>query len=132
MTELTEWHMKRAEVKALLASWTEAGEDNESILLSRSELNCLEVADFVSGARVQVGQVKDNVRDVELDGYIIKGTTTPLQFEIRETYERKFWAAPIGMWHFLDLVRRAIETRQRTRGDVVLGAFDDSGDPCVL
>ena len=29
------------------------------------------------------------------------------------------------------MVRRAIETRQRTRGDVVLGEFDDTDDPWV-
>ena len=123
--------MEPAEIKDLLANWIDEDEDGEPIFLSRSDLDSLDVADFASGARVQIGQVKDNVHHIELDGYITKGTTTPLQLEVRETHYRKFWTAPVGMWHYLDLARRAIETRQRTRGDVVLGDFDDSDDPWV-
>jgi hypothetical protein len=123
--------MESAEVKDLLANWSEEDEDDEPIFLARAELDGLVAEDFANGARVQVGQLKDNVHHIELDGYITKGATTPLQLEVRESYYRKFWAAPVGMWHYLDLARRAIETRQRTRGDVVLGDFDDSDDPWV-
>ena len=123
--------MEPTEIKELMANWTEEDEDGEPLFLSRSDLDALEVVDFASGARVQIGQVQDNVHHIELDGYITKGVTTPLQLEVRESHYRKFWTAPVGMWHYLDLARRAIETRQRTRGDVVLGDFDDSDDPWV-
>lgn len=123
--------MNTSEIKALLADWTEEDEDDEPIFLSRSELECLDLADFANGARVQVGDLKDGTRHIELDGYITKGTGTPLQLEIHESYYRKFWEAPVGMWHYLDMVRRAIETRQRTRGDVVFCDFDNSDDPWV-
>ena len=123
--------MEAAQVKELLANWTDDDGDEEPICLSRNELDGLDAADFSSGARVQVGQMKDNVRHIEFDGYITKGKTTPLILEVRESYYRKFWAAPVGMWHYLDLARRALETRQRTRGDVILGDFDDSDDPWV-
>jgi hypothetical protein len=123
--------MEIPEVKELLSAWTEDDEDEEPILLTRAELDGLEAADFIGGARVQIGRMKDNVRHIDFDGYLTNGTTTPLQLEIRESYYRKFWEAPVGMWHYLDLARRAIETRQRTRGDVILGDFDDSDDPWV-
>jgi len=122
--------MTAIQVREQLANWTDE-EDEDPIWLSRSELEGIEATDFSSGARVQVGKLKDGVHHIEIDGYITKGMSTPLQLEIRETYYRKFWAEPVGMWHYLDLVRRAIETRQRTRGDVILGDFDDSDDPWV-
>lgn len=123
--------MEPAQLKELMSNWTEDDEDGDPLFLSRSDLDSLEVSDFAGGARVQIGQVKDNVHHIELDGYLTKGTTTPLQLEVRESHYRKFWSAPVGMWHYLDLARRAIETRQRTRGDVILGDFDDSDDPWV-
>ena len=33
---------------------------------------------------------------------------------------RKYWYSPLGLEQFMDLVRRAVETRQRTQGDVEL------------
>lgn len=124
--------MEPDEIKGLLANWTEEDDDEgEPIFLSRSDLDSLEVADFTNGARVQIGQLKDKVHHIELDGCLTKGTTPPLQLEVRESHYQKFWSAPVGMWHYLDLVRRAIETRQRIRGDVILGDFDDSDDPWV-
>lgn len=122
--------MEPDEIKGLLANWTEEDHDARSWILSRSDLDSLEVADFTNGAEF-IGQFKDKVHHIELDGCLTKGTTTPLQLEVRESHYQKFWSAPVGMWHYLDLVRRAIETRQRIRGDVILGDFDDSDDPWV-
>jgi hypothetical protein len=40
---------------------------------------------------------------------------------------RKYWYSPLGLEQFMDLVRRSVETRQRTRGDVALQDYDDDG-----
>lgn len=70
--------MEPDEIKGLLANWTEEDDDEgEPIFLSRSDLDSLEVADFTNGARVQIGQLKDKVHHIELDGCLTKGTTTP-------------------------------------------------------
>ena len=40
---------------------------------------------------------------------------------------RKYWYAPIGLEQYVDLVRRAVESRQRLRGDVEIVHFEDDG-----
>jgi len=123
--------MDLAEVKTLLSEWSALGDDEEPILLSRSELDGLTSDDFFSGVEVEVGYMEDGVQHSEIEGHITKGSVTPLQLEIRDSFYRKFWDEPIGMWHYLDFVRRAIETRQRTHGDVVLDDFDDTDEDWV-
>ena len=43
------------------------------------------------------------------------------------TWTRKYWYAPIGLEQYLDLVRRAVEVRQKAHGDVSLSQYDDDG-----
>ena len=42
-------------------------------------------------------------------------------------WTRKYWYSPLGLEQYLDLVRRAVETRHRTHGDVELTHYDDDG-----
>jgi hypothetical protein len=47
--------------------------------------------------------------------------------EADHTWTRKYWYSPLGLEQYLDLVRRAVETRHRVRGDVELTDYDDDG-----
>jgi hypothetical protein len=47
--------------------------------------------------------------------------------EADHTWTRKYWYSPLGLEQYLDLVRRAVETRHRVRGDVELIDYDDDG-----
>ena len=43
------------------------------------------------------------------------------------TWTRKYWYLPIGLEQYLDLVRRAVEVREKTHQDVKLNSFEDDG-----
>jgi hypothetical protein len=47
--------------------------------------------------------------------------------EAEYLHTRKYWYAPLGLEEFMDLVRRAVETRHRVHGDVELGDYEDDG-----
>jgi hypothetical protein len=105
--------------------------ESEPVSITPEQLDGLSAADLPIGVRVQVARVRDGVHHIELDGCLVRGTKTPLTFEMSPSWYRKYWAAPLGMTEYLDLVRRAIETRERIRGDVHLGAFDNDDDPWI-
>lgn len=54
------------------------------------------------------------------DGNVLYG-------EADHTWTRKYWYSPLGLEQYLDLVRRAVETRHRVTGDVELTDYDDDG-----
>jgi hypothetical protein len=47
--------------------------------------------------------------------------------EADHNWTRKYWYSPLGLEQYLDLVRRAVETRNRVYGDVELTHYDDDG-----
>ena len=47
--------------------------------------------------------------------------------EADHTWTRKYWYLPFGLEQYLDLVRLAVDTRQRTHGDVAVTHHDDDG-----
>jgi hypothetical protein len=65
---------------------------------------------------------------MEFEGTLARGTRTPLRAEMTPSWYRKYWSLPLGMGQYLDLFRRAIQTRQLVRGDVELGDFDSDDD----
>jgi hypothetical protein len=106
------------------------GEDDdcEPVLVSPEELEGLTANDLPAGVQVQVGYLREGVRHIEIEGTLARGTKTPLRAVMTPSWYRKYWPAPLGMGHYVDLVRRAIETRQRVRGDVELHAVDSDDD----
>ena len=50
-----------------------------------------------------------------------------IEGEAEQLLTRKYWYAPLGLEQYMDLVRRAVETRHRLRGDVELTDYDDDG-----
>lgn len=108
--------------KKLLA---EADED-EPVFLPSAVLGKITVDDFPESASVEVGVLKDGVMHVEWSGRLYRDGNT-ISGEADHTWTRKYWYAPIGLEQYLDLVRRAVEVRKRSHGDVELSHFDDDG-----
>ena len=104
--------------------------DGDPVFLSPEEIDGLKAADLPSNVYVQVGQLRGTVHHIDFEGTLARGTKTPLRVVMTPSWYRKHWPLPLGMGQYVDLVRRAIETRQRTRGDVELGEFDGEDDPC--
>jgi len=114
--------MSSEEVKALLAS----ADADEPVTLPPSELDALTIADIPADVCVEVGTEKDGVVHVEWEGCIVKKGGA-LLVEGRYSWTRKYWDAPLGLPHYLDLVRRTIESQGKEIGDVVLVEFEDDG-----
>ncbi|TCK68447.1 restriction endonuclease [Acidipila rosea] len=101
-------------------------EDDGPAELPASVLPKLTLNDLPDGATLQVGSQKDGRLHLDWsgtlgrDGEVIYG-------EADHTWTRKYWYAPLGLEQYLDLVRRAVETRHRVRGDVDITHDDDDG-----
>ncbi len=102
--------------------------DSDPIFLSPDEIVNIKAADIPKGVHVQIGRLRDSVHHLEFEGTLARGTTTALRAEMTPSWYRKYWPLPLGMGQYVDLFRRAIETRQRVRGDVQLGDFDSDDD----
>lgn len=103
-----------------------APDDEGPVLLPRSVLKALSVADLPARARFKVGTLKAGVIHPDWHGefYADDGQVTG---EAIHTWTRKYWYSPLGLEQYLDLVRRAVEVRQRLRGDVIFLDHDDDG-----
>lgn len=119
--------MKPKEAKSLLAQSSE----EEPVTLTPAVLSQLSIQDLPEGAQFQVGKHVNGTVHLDWNGKIGR-VGDVIYGEADHTWTRKYWYLAIGLEHYLDLVRRAIETRQRTRGDVILGDTDDDGAFVVL
>lgn len=104
-----------------------AGTDEEApVALPSSLLRELSVDDLPGDVAVQVGETKDGIIHLEWEGQLYREGDTVVA-EADYTWTRKYWYESIGLGQYLDLVRRAVETRHRTQGDVELTEYDDDG-----
>src|SRR5580692_8094526 len=110
---------------ALLARLADADEE-EPAFVAPSELDLLSAADVPEDVRLSIGTLKEGVHPIEWDGELSVDRGKVLAHG-RYLNTRKYWYSPIGLYHYMDLVRRAIELRARTRGDVSLDGFEDDG-----
>jgi hypothetical protein len=94
--------------------------------LPLSVLSKLTTADLPDGASVQIGTMKDGVVHLDWNGTLVRDGEV-LYEEADHTWTRKYWYSPLGLEQYLDLVRRAVETRHRTKRDVELTDHDDDG-----
>lgn len=101
--------------------------DDEAYLgLPVAVLSKLELTDVPDGASFQVGTMKEGVLHLDWSGTIGRDGSA-LYGEADETWTRKYWYQPLGLEQYLDLLRRSVETRQRTHGDVAVTYEDDDG-----
>ncbi len=115
--------MKVEDVRKLLA---EAVDDEEPVVIPASVLTKLKLDDIPEGVSFQIGSLKDLVIQLDWEGRLYRQGAT-LEAEAEHIWTRKYWYAPLGLEQYMDLVRRAVETRHRLRGDVELSDWDDDG-----
>ena len=115
--------MDKDAAKKLLA----AGEgDDQPVFLPPAVLEKLSAADIPADTAVEVGIRKEGVMHIEWSGRLRREGAT-ISGEADYTWTRKYWYAAIGLEQYLDLVRRAVEVRKQTHGDVELTHYDDDG-----
>jgi hypothetical protein len=115
--------MKIEEARRILAG---ANEADDAVDLPPSVLSRLNVDDMPDGASLRVGVLKDGVVHLDWTGSL-RRKGRALVGEADHTWTRKYWYAPLGLEQYLDLVRRAVETRHRVKGDVEFTDYDDDG-----
>jgi hypothetical protein len=100
--------------------------EEEPVLLPAAVLSRLGKDDLPGDVAVQVGTQKDGVIHLAWEGKLyISGDA--IVGEAEYIWTRKYWYSPLGLEQYMDLVRRAVETRHRVRGDVELTHYDDDG-----
>jgi hypothetical protein len=114
--------MDSTEAKAKL----KAADDEEPVVLPMSILDALTVTDLPEGVSVEIGTVKGHTVHLDWNGRLFQ-EHGHVKGEADYTWTRKYWYAPIGLEHYLDLVRRAVEVRNREHSDVELSHYDDDG-----
>ena len=115
--------MTRAEALTMV---TDGVGDEEPVFLPPAILTELTASDIPPDVQVSVGESKDGIMQVEWDGHFFNDGGQ-LRAYCQYIWTRKYWDAPLGMPFYLDLVKRAIETRQRTHKDVIFQDWDDDG-----
>jgi hypothetical protein len=116
--------MKAIDARRLLAAASET--DDEPIILPLSVLAKLTIDDVPDGASFQIGTHKNSVVHLEWNESFYRDGKS-FCAEADHSWTRKYWYAPIGLEQYLDLVRRAVETRHRLKGDVELTHYEDDG-----
>lgn len=114
--------MDAHEARSIIA----ALEDESPAELPASVLPKLTIDDLPDGVTLQVGIKKDGVLHLEWNGTLGRDGDE-IYGEADHTWTRKHWSSPLGLEQYLDLVRRAVETRHRVRRDVELTDYDDDG-----
>ena len=103
-----------------------AASADEPVDLPLSVLNDLTLADVPKYASFQVGTMKDRCLNLDWSGRFYRDGNYIIG-EADRTWTRKYWYSPLGLEQYLDLVKRAVETRNRTHGDVDVLHHDDDG-----
>ena len=101
-------------------------DDDEPAFIKKSDLANLPVADIPEGVRIGVGALRDGVTHVDWDGFLLRDGDEVVA-TIEFLWTRKYWYLPLNLEHYASLVRRAVERRSSTHGDVQLEHADDDG-----
>lgn len=101
------------------------GEEN-LVHLPSAVLPQLNLDDLPDGVAIEVGTMQDGCLHLDWNGRLYREGAA-ICGEADHTWTRKYWYAPVGLEQYLDLVRRAAETRHRTHGDVKVTGQDDDG-----
>ena len=100
--------------------------DEEPVALPSAVLSKLTVDDLSDGAAIQVGTLRDGILHLDWNGTLGRDGQD-IYGDADHTWTRKYWYSPLGLEQYLDLVRRAVETRHRVHADVELADYDDDG-----
>ncbi len=115
--------MKPEEAKEILKKC--AGTENSAIL-PKAVLDFISVTDIPPDTRIEVGNPRGAIIELEWSGNLYANNGV-IKAVAGSNWYRKFWYEPLGLEHYIDLIKRAIEVRQQQRGDVRLTEYDDDG-----
>jgi len=116
--------MKKADI---LAQFADHDRGDEPISVLVASLAKIAVDEFPEGIEVQpVASISGNTQVIEWDGVLLKKKGV-IYAEARQLVTRKYWNLPLNAEHFIDIVRRSVETRSRHEKDVEFINFDDDG-----
>jgi hypothetical protein len=112
------------EAKQLLNA---AAGDEYPVCLPPGVLKHIAIADVPVDTSIEVGVLMDGGIHLEWEGYL-RNDSGALVGEAEFWETRQQWYSPIGLEQYLDLVRRAVEVRARTHGDVSAPEYYDDGN----
>lgn len=115
--------MELKQARMLLA---DASQDEILVAIPAPLLRRLKLNDIPDGATFQVGTEKDGVIYLDWEGRLCRCGST-IDGVAEYVWTRKYWCTPLGLEQYMDLIRRAVETRHRLRGDVELINYEDDG-----
>jgi len=115
--------MNIEEARSILA---DSGDIDDPVTVPAGILAKLDIDDLPDGGAFQIGVLEDRAYHIEWNGKIGRDGSTVFG-EADLTWTRKYWYSPLGLEQYLDLVRRTVETRHRTHGDVELTQYEDDG-----
>lgn len=115
--------MNATEARKILA---DAQTTEEPVVLPLSVLSKLTLEDLPDGVEIEIGTLEDRVIHLEWQGRLLRSGNR-LIAEAEYIHTRKYWYGPLGLEQYMDLVRRAVETRHRMHGDVEPGDYEDDG-----
>lgn len=114
--------MKAKDARQIL----KGAEIDEPSFLPPAVLKDLNIDDIQDGCGVQIGEIDGNVHRMAWSGTLYRRANV-LVGEADHTWTRKYWYSPVGLEQYLDLVRRAVEARQKSCGDAEVTYQDDDG-----
>lgn len=101
-------------------------DEDEPVLLTPAVLQKLDLNDVQDGCGFQIGLIKDGVHHLDWNGTVYRRGSA-LVGEADHKWTRKYWYSPMGLEQYLDLIRRAVEARQKSSGDTQVTYQDDDG-----
>lgn len=109
-----------------IADLLDAADYDEPLVLPPSVLVGISATNIPDGALIEVGKLKDGTMHMQWNGSL-RQEQGKIVGEADYTWTRKYWHSPLGLEQYLDLVRRAVEVRASSKGDVLLSNFEDDG-----
>lgn len=102
--------------------------DEEEVTLTDDILEGISADEIPLHTLIAIGTNKDGVINFDWNGKIQKDEHDGRLFGLVDyTFPRKYWYAPLGLEYYMDLISRAVQVRQKTKGDVEHIHYDDDG-----
>ncbi len=107
-------------------------QSDEPVHFRPSQTEEILVSDMPDDVEFEISELDGKgIRHIELEGSF-KKQNGKLYLHMAHDWYRKWWTAPLGMAHHLDLIKRLVEFRQKEEKNIEDIEFDDEGDWCHL
>jgi hypothetical protein len=101
---------------------------DESAHFRPHETEGILVSDIPEDVEIEICELDvKGIRHIELEG-TFKKQNGKLYLNMAHDWYRKWWTAPLGMAHHMDLIKRLVEFRQKEEKNIEGIEFDDEGD----